>query len=973
MSMRLIIATLCCLSVQPLLAAKPDFNRDVAPILVKRCLECHNDRQKAGGFVLITAKLAFAGGDSGKVILPGDTANSHFIERITSGEMPPKRRGVSQRLPNKEIATLKAWIQAGAKWPAKRKLDLYETTNDVRGGRDWWSLQPVRRPQVPKIAGATNAIDAFVLTMLRRQKLTPAPIASKRALIRRVYIDMLGLPPTFEQVEAFLKDTSPKAWEKVVDQLLKSPQFGERWGRHWLDLVRFAETCGYERDQVKPYVWRYRDWVVNAINNDKPYDQFIREQLAGDELPNRSEQTVIATGFLRVGTWNDEPNDPNEYKYERLEDMVHATSSAFLALTIKCARCHDHKFDPILQRDYYRVASAFWAGTIDPASRANLGGPSAKLLGFKNVFGWTDKGRVPTPLRLLKNGDPKKPREIVAPAHLSTIPAIYRKFRPPAKGAKTSQRRLQLAEWITDPRNPLTARVIVNRLWQHHFGEGLVRTPNNFGFRGNRPTHPQLLDYLAAELVAGKWKLKRIHRMMLMSRTYRQSSLHSDYKKHQVADSTNLFWWKANRRRLDAESLRDSMLLASGQLDLQMGGKSFRPTIAPEALEGLSRKQAAWTPSSYAEQRRRSLYIFSKRGLLPPMMTTFDFVETTLPCGRRNSTTVPPQALAMMNNHFVHRQSSEMAKAVRKVAGKSVKAQVQTAWRMAYARQPSAGEVELGLQHLAVQRTRFDQTKNTQKNDKFYKDLPVASGLVLHLRADRGVKVSATGRLTNWNDRSPRKHHASQAKSVNQPLLVKRGFNGKPVIRFDGKQRFLHVQGKLLPRPETSMFAVVNDRGSNGHREIISNWNRTNSTTSIFLGLTRSNTVRFSDLFVNGSITGRQKPFVLTAINSSRSADLYQSNQRIASAPRLSGRNLNTPWVIGQQGNINGEYWKGDIAEIIVYNRAVTRLERQRISDYLKQRYAITGKVVPAATPEELALASLCHVLLNSNEFLYVD
>ena len=723
----LVAAVLAATTLQSALAAPRDFNADVAPILVKRCLECHNERAASGGLVLTTSQHALAGGDSGPVIAPGDTASSYLLERVRSGEMPPEKQGKSQQLPADEIRSLRAWIAAGANWPASRTLDVYEATSDVRGGRDWWSLQPVVRPQVPVVGApnhVANPIDSFILAKLGEQELRPAPVADRRSLIRRAYFDVIGLPPTWEQIEAFVADESDDAWEKIVDELLASSHFGERWARYWLDLVRYAETCGYERDQEQPYSWRYRDWVVAAFNNDMPYDRFALEQLAGDELPDRSEQTVIATGFLRLGTWNDEPNDPHEYKYERLEDLVHCTSSAFLGLTVKCARCHDHKFDPILQEDYYRMAAMFWAGPIEPGDRALLGGPSSDKLGFADVLGWTDVTSQPKPLYLLKKGNPKHPAHEVVPGHLSTIPAISRPFDEPPPTAKTSHRRWQLANWITDPRNPLTARVFVNRLWQHHFGQGLVRTPNNFGFRGSHPTHPQLLDWLASELVAGDWKSKRLHKLILMSHTWRQSSIHPRYEEYSKRDYSNNLWWRSNRRRMDAEALRDAMLLVSGQLDLRLGGASFRPTISPAALEGLSRKAAAWSASPLTEQRRRSLYIFTQRSLLPPLMTTFDFSDTTLPCAQRDVTTVAPQALAMMNNQFVHQQSESLADRVIAACDDDAESQVTHAWRYALGRRPGAEEIQLALEHLRAQREHFADIQ--QENDQIER-LPIAS------------------------------------------------------------------------------------------------------------------------------------------------------------------------------------------------------------------------------------------------------
>jgi hypothetical protein len=710
---------------EPAVGAGPDFERDVAPLVIRRCLECHGEATRSGGLVLTSGDRLRAGGDSGAVVVqPGKPDESLLLQRVLAGEMPPEKHGKSQQLPKTEQETLRAWIAAGAEWPAGRVLDPYECTTDVRAGRDWWSLQPVVRPDIPQVraaAGVRNPIDAFVLAKLEQHGWSPAPPAGRATVIRRLSLDLTGLPPTAEETEAFVRDESADAYERLVDRLLASPHLGERWARHWLDLVRYADTCGYERDQEKPGVWKYRDWVVRSFNDDKPYDRFVTEQLAGDELADRSEETVVATAFLRLGTWNDEPNDPDEYKYERLEDMVHATSTAFLALTVKCARCHDHKFDPVPQADYYGVANAFWAGFIEPGERALLGGPGAKDLGY-DVFGWTDRAREPPPLSLLKNGDSKHPGPVVGPGHLSLIPALHRPVAPPPVGAATSHRRLQLAEWITDPQHPLTARVLVNRLWLHHFGQGLVRTPDDFGFNGERPTHPELLDWLADELVrpteAGTvsgasdvpsqpWTLKRMHKLLVMSATYRQSSDHPLNAVYGREDAGNRLWWRAERRRLDADSLRDALLAASGQLDLRMGGPGFRPTVSAEALEGLSRKEGAWQASPPEDQRRRSLYLFLQRSLLTPFMTTFDQGDTTLPCGQRNVTTVAPQALALLNSEFVHEQSRALAGRVAADAGDQDEDRVVSAWRRVLGRDPTPAERDSSQEHLRRQEQRF--------------------------------------------------------------------------------------------------------------------------------------------------------------------------------------------------------------------------------------------------------------------------
>jgi hypothetical protein len=693
--------------------AAPDFERDIAPLIAKRCLECHNARDVRGGLDLTTQAGATKGGDSGAAFVAGKPDESQLLRRVTDGEMPPESRGQRQRLPDAEVALLRTWISHGAPWPDDRTLSIYERTTDVRGGLDWWSLQPVTRPDVPAVnstARVANPIDAFVLARLESAGMQPAPLADRRTLIRRAYFDLIGLPPTPEEVDMFVKDTSPEAYEQLIDRLLDSQHYGERWARYWLDLVRFAETCGYERDQMKPNIWRYRDWVINALNNDMPYDRFVTDQLAGDETPYRDEESVIATGMLRAGTWNDEPNNPADYLYTRLEDMVHTTSSAFLALTVKCARCHDHKFDPIRQTDYYRTASFFWAGYI---GQANLGGPDKDQLGY-DVFGWTDKAATVEPIRLLIKGERQRPGQVVEPGFLSTVPSLETSLSSPPAESKTTHRRLQFARWITNKQNPLTARVMVNRLWLHHFGDGIVRTPNNFGFKSDPPTHPKLLDWLAAEFVGAGWRIKPAHKLIMMSNTYRQSSQHPEMVEYSERDYLNRRWWRFNRRRLDAEALRDAMLATSGRLNRQMGGPSFFPKMSDEALEGLSRKAKAWGESPPDQRSRRTIYMLVKRSRLLPLMTTFDFADTTLPCGQREVTTVAPQALAMMNNHFVHEQSDSMAHRVAQEAGNDPAKQVEGAWRLALGRAPSQTEAEAAATHLASQLAHFQAKQEEQ-------------------------------------------------------------------------------------------------------------------------------------------------------------------------------------------------------------------------------------------------------------------
>ena len=702
-----------------------DFENQVAPILIRNCLECHQPRNRSGGLALDTATAIATGGETGAAVA-ADSAKSLLMQRVSAGEMPPPQHGESRALAESDIEILRQWIDAGANFPAERRLDIYERTNDVRGGRDWWSFQPLRRDDPPwsaTVPAGSNPIDAFVQAALRDQGLTPAPRASSAHLLRRLYWTTTGLPASETQIATFSANPSHEATGHLVNDLLDSPHFGERWARHWLDVVRFAETSGYERDQTKPFAWKYRDWVVNAFNSDMPYDQFIREQLAGDQVPQRSESTVIATGFLRLGTWNDEPNDPEDYKYERLEDLVHATSSAFLGMTTKCARCHDHKFDPIPQEDYYRIAAAFWPGPVSPGAADLLGGPGADVLGYPEVLGWTDVRTPPQPLYVLKNGDRHHPMQAVTAGVLTCASGQRSELDRivPATEVNATGARLQLADWIASPRNPLTARVVVNRLWQQHFGEGLVRSSNNFGFTGDRPTHPELLDWLATELIDHNWSLKHIHRLILTSATWQQSSLHPQQDAWVQKDSANRFLWRANRRRLEAEAVRDGFLAASGELDLRIGGPGFFPTISAEALEGLSRKAAAWTASPESEQLRRSLYIFTQRSLLPPMLTAFDLCDTTLPCGQRDVTIVAPQALTLLNNEFIHHRAESLAKRISERISEGqpdfANGQIDAVWRSILNRPPSEGEMLMGAEHIARQSERFQlpESENSKR------------------------------------------------------------------------------------------------------------------------------------------------------------------------------------------------------------------------------------------------------------------
>jgi hypothetical protein len=623
--------------------------------------------------------------------------------------------------------------------------------------RSWWAFQPLQRPALPSLKNprhAQNPIDAFVLARLESKNLALSPPASRRELIRRAYFDLIGLPPTPEAVEGFLADPSPRAWENLVEQLLASPQYGERWARHWLDLVRYAESNGYERDGAKPHAWRYRDYVIRSFNQDKPYNRFLTEQLAGDQLPGPFEpDAVIATGFYRLHVWDDEPDDTLVAEFDELDDVMVATSASFLGLTVGCARCHDHKFDPISQADYYQMLAFF--RSMNPYGLHHKGGGgrgtgriTRPLALASEVSAWENrqqsrlkplreqlaattnaetKKKLETQLKQVEaetppyefalaiQEDPRKPTQILhrGDAHAPgqevqpTFPSILQQLSPGLPGSTsaglTNAGRLTLANWMTHPNHPLTARVMANRLWQHHFGRGLVRTPNDFGRTGEKPTHPELLDYLAAELREGGWHLKRLHKLIMLSSAYQMSSRADNPVALRVDEANDLFW-RQNPRRAEAEVLRDTLLSVSGALNLKMSGPSVFPTLPKEVHATQDSAGKGWSDSPPAEQNRRTIYLVVKRALLLPLLDTFDYNTTTLPVGARSVTTVAPQALMLLNDSFIQQTAERFAARLRQESGDDESAQVRRAFALALQRAPTSTELAAARDMLARQR-----------------------------------------------------------------------------------------------------------------------------------------------------------------------------------------------------------------------------------------------------------------------------
>jgi hypothetical protein len=610
--------------------------------------------------------------------------------------------------------------------------------------REHWAFRKVQKPRVPAVKDAAwvrNPIDAFILAKLEEKGWRPSSAAPSPALLRRVHLDLTGLPPTIEEQDAFQKNPDLDA---VAKNLLARPSYGERWARHWLDVARYADSCGYERDAAKPSVWRYRDYVIRAFNGDKPYDRFIVEQIAGDELHDADNESRIATGFHRLGPWDDEPADPAEDRFDQLDDIVSTTSLSFLGLTMACARCHHHKFEALTLHDYYRMAAIFAplqrprAGRTEldvplgtPAEVAALAKRDQQIAALQKKMPKDGPGRadIERSIAALKRDVPDLPRGYfmeessakVPPMHLLVrgkasrpgpevrpgVPVVLapRPLDFPPPGPATTLRRLTLAKWIASADNPLTARVIVNRVWHYHFGQGIVRTPSDFGVMGQPPTHPELLDWLADWFVENGWSIKKLHALIIGSNTYRMSKAsHPDYARE---DPENERFWRFPYRRLEAEAIRDSALAVSGRLNPKMFGPSMFPPIPKEALAGNSDLDKIWKASDPEEASRRTVYAFFKRALVVPMLEVFDVCDSARSADRRLVTTVAPQALNLFNGEFVQEQAKHFAERLIREAGDDSDAQIERAYRLALARHPEKLERDTMRAFLKTQAARL--------------------------------------------------------------------------------------------------------------------------------------------------------------------------------------------------------------------------------------------------------------------------
>ena len=683
------------------------FESRIRPLLHDHCLECHAAGAE-GGLRLDSLGALLAGGDSGPAAVAGEPDGSLLVKAVHYGDpalqMPP-----AGRLAPAQIEVLEEWVRRGLPWPgakgepvaAVRRAGFTISADD----RARWAYAPVVRPAVPMAEEGADqglgAIDAILRARMAKAGIGPNPPATPREQVRRVWFDTVGLPPPLEVVEAFERDPSDAAWEALVEKLLAMPAYGERQARHWLDVVRYAQTNGYERDDEKPYAWRYRDWVIGAINDDMPFDRFVREQIAGDLLEPRTDSAVIASGFWHLGTWDDEPDDIRLARYDELDDALSTIGQAFLGATIGCARCHDHKFDPFSQADYYsligmiRGVRRYERALLPPKPDAAMFLPIAA--GEEWALSAREADAPTEPCHVLIRGNPATPGVVVAPG----LPEL---FRSGAAAPSGLEGRRALAEWIASPANPLTARVAANRVWQHSFGRALVATPNDFGAAGLAATHPELLDWLAAELVDSGWSLKNLHLKILQSRAYRMSS-RADRPECLAADEPNTLLWRQNRRRLEAEIIRDAFLAASESINPAVGGRGFFMQVGPDSLAGQSRPGLGWEISHPLEQDRRSIYGFVKRTLIVPELEALDYTNTTSPVGERAITTVAPQALLLINGDFARSRARALAERVTAETGPSAPegedgAFIRRLFERALSRRPTSEEAGIALDYL---------------------------------------------------------------------------------------------------------------------------------------------------------------------------------------------------------------------------------------------------------------------------------
>lgn len=1007
------------------------FENEVRPLLAKRCYECHGEKKQKGGLRADHIAHLKAGGDSGPALVPGKPDESPMIEAIRykdpDFQMPPK-----EKLQDKEIAILEKWVALGAPWPETDKVV------ESKGGfsdeqRKFWSFQPLSDPKPPELSSAwvRSDIDRFVAKKHAEQKLDPAPEADRRELVRRVYFDLHGLPPTKEQSDAFINSTDSQAYEKLIDELLASPRYGERWAQHWLDLVRYAESDGYNQDAYRPAAWPYRDWVINALNKDMPYDQFVREQLAGDEIAPKNPDVLVATGYLRNGIYEHNQRDVKGQWDLIVNDMTDNAGEVFLGLSYGCARCHDHKFDPILQKDYFRLKAFFspvhwrddlklvtddvtarydeqyakWEAAtadiraqidamtkplIEPKIRKSYErftedlramidkNPEDRTALERQLAGLcvrqykTDTGNL-EPLNILKKDEEKarykeleaqlKQFDNIKPAPLpdafvvtdatAAAPATLLKTRKGeteiapgfltllapdepkiAPMEKSTGRRTVLANWITRPDNQLTTRVIVNRVWHYHFGRGLVATPSDFGKLGELPSHPELLDWLARRFVAGGWSLKKLHREIMLSATYRQTAHREVPALAAKIDPANKYLWRFNPRRLDAEQVRDAMLVASGELDLKAGGASVD----------------ANTP-------RRSIFTIKKRNSQNELLRSLDAPAGFASICERQSTTTPTQALLLVNGDWPIARARKLGSRV---------TSIDQAWQYALGRSPTPKEAEIAAAFLKKRAEANEPlappTAADLANASQFKDNTAQERLVARTTEKEGDEftVEAVVKLDSID--------------VNAAVrtIASRWNGGKENVEAFGWS--LGVTGeKSRFKPRNLIIqSVGDDENANIAYEVVPSDLRIELGVSYHVAAMVSCSAHTVTFRVH-ELSKPNTPILTSVAQFGVRAKLSEGSSSLV----IGGLNKRSP----------GHQWDGRIeaARVVEGILPVEQLSSDP-TKWQESLVAWNAKVGPGAQlawagsetngetadPMRQAMADLCHVLLNANEFFYL-
>jgi hypothetical protein len=1077
-------------AAQPVKLAAADlvfYEQTVKPILVAACFECHSHEAKKfkGGLALDSAAAIHKGGDTGPAVVPGDAEKSLLIKAVRYADpdlqMPPKNK----KLGSDQIAALEKWVKLGAPMPGGGEGQTVRRGKITDEDRQWWAFVPVKKPAVPAIGNRQSAIgnpiDAFILQKLRANQLSLSQPADRVTLARRVHFDLTGLPPMPFELEQFLNDKSADAYEKLVDKLLASPRYGEKWARHWLDLVRYGESDGYKADDYRAQAWRFRDYVVKSLNADKPYDQFIREQLAGDELyfstkpEAQNPEHLVATSYFRAGIYEYNNRDVRGQWQRILEDITDTSADVFLGVGLQCARCHDHKFDPLLQKDYYRF-QAFFAPLLPredlvvatPAEKAayaeklakweaataelraeldkllaqprknaeanafekfiedlrvDLRTPVAertpyqhqvaelayrqvvyeldrvdsrlkgdakervialrkKLTEFDSLkpaplppfFGATDVGPK-APETFLTKG---KNKEAIAPGYLSVLD------EKPAQIAglpNSTGRRTALANWLTAPENPLTARVMVNRLWQWHFGRGLAANSSDFGKLGEKPSHPELLDWLAATFVEQGWSLKAIHRLMVTSATYRQASnqylvisdksaaksdapLITNHSSPRSVDPENRLLWSFPVRRLEAEQIRDAVLAVTGQLKLDPAGGPSTDQLTP----------------------RRSIYSKWLRNAPDPILNVFDLAEPFQSVAQRNVTTTPPQALLLLNSQMMLRHARAFAKRLEEEHPSSDEDVVNAAYRLAFSREPKAAERGAALQFLKEQQARLGTKGAATSAPGFAAEkMPYRDGVAAVIAPDMGGDALAVPDSPSFPTGDFTIEANILARTVDKTAAVRTiaakwsGENQKPGWGFaltgDGSRR--------KPRTLVLQIIGVKQDGSFGEEAIFSDQ---------VLGLAKPYAVAASVKLATASAPGEVTFYVKDLSNDDEPLSVAKVPHKVTGgfmnplALNLGGRAGKGAGFDGMIDDVRlsaGALKQEDLllgAEAHPTDPTVGLWQFESKPGAFKDASKHANDIVPrptgakaAATTRVAAMADLCHVLLNANEFVYVD